>query len=395
MSAAGAEAVQQCSNHNNQWCCNANRVDVRCCDEEPEPRPFFNLQDGEAYATIGRNQASEAPNLATITGSALSGSGGGNNPRPTSTNNDDDSSSDSPQTTESPSTDSNSDSDSPSSSIRTTPLTTVQTSVISGSDGLSTAVRTSTIPPTETAASGESDPNSDNNDDGGSNIPLIVGCAVGIPLALAFIGIMIWLLRKRRAQETHQNLPSPDMYENNPSFAGGANFGAETGAAAAAAMAEKNRHSAHSNAPPPRDGVSELMGQSVGPDRPVSTVKGYGELASGDGFAPGTVPYGPNTVGVGGGTGTSNTSWGSAPPGYSPGQNQQAWANGRDPTAGLAEAPDTSVPRPGSGGAAAAGVTEGGRYIPYRPPQGTGGAALPDVAEMPAVQTPPEERGRP
>ncbi|ORY15703.1 hypothetical protein BCR34DRAFT_661889, partial [Clohesyomyces aquaticus] len=53
-SAAGAEALTQCSSHNNQWCCDANRVDVDCCNEKPEPRPFFDLAQGQAYMTIGQ-----------------------------------------------------------------------------------------------------------------------------------------------------------------------------------------------------------------------------------------------------------------------------------------------------------------------------------------------------
>jgi hypothetical protein len=124
------------------------------------------------------------------------------------------------------------------------------------------------------------------------------------------------------------------------------------------------------------------------------------------------VPYAPNAVGIGGGNmhqnHSANSSWGSAPPGYSPGMNGNHWAgqhqNHHDIPAGVAEAPDTSVPRPGSGGAGAGagGVqqTDGGRYIPYRPPQGHAAAQpgltnVPEAVEMPTVKTPPEEKPQP
>lgn len=135
-------------------------------------------------------------------------------------------------------------------------------------------------------------------------------------------------------------------------------------------------------------GVPELAGQSVGPARPVSTVKGHAELESGSGFAPGAAaPHAPHLVGVGGGTGASGqtpmSSWGSAPPGYSPGQNQASW--GQPHPQGLAEADGTPV---------AAQTTVGGRYIPYRPPQaqqqGNVLGDVPEMAEMSAVTTPPE-----
>lgn len=150
--------------------------------------------------------------------------------------------------------------------------------------------------------------------------------------------------------------------------------------------------------------VPELGGQSVGPGRPVSTIQGKAELDSGPGFAQGAVPYAPNLVGVGGGNGVGHTpqsSWGSAPPGYSPGMNQNAWTPAAAPaTQGMAEAMDTSVQHPGGGvvgGGGAALQTGGGRYIPYRPPQGhaataSGGGGLqnvPEMAELSTVKTPP------
>jgi hypothetical protein len=120
----------------------------------------------------------------------------------------------------------------------------------------------------------------------------------------------------------------------------------------------------------------------------------------------GRVPFAPGMVGLGGGNLTPNTnahrnqeSWGSAPPGYSPGTNAGQWGN----AGGVVEAPDTSIgSRPGTGttGGRNAGAvanlppnmveapehgsspgegghgmqsqtqTQGGRYIPYRPTPG-------------------------
>lgn len=158
--------------------------------------------------------------------------------------------------------------------------------------------------------------------------------------------------------------------------------------------------------------VPELAGQSVGPGRPVSTIKGKAELDSGAGFGPGAVAHAPHLVGVGGGNGlttgaghTPQSSWGSAPPGYSPGQNQSAWAPaaGAGTTGvpgGVAEVDGTSS-RPASDIATAGGAapgapgpvqTAGGRYYAYRPPPGHGQTNLqnvPEMAELNSAKTPP------
>jgi hypothetical protein len=140
----------------------------------------------------------------------------------------------------------------------------------------------------------------------------------------------------------------------------------------------------------------------------VSTMPGHAELASGAGFQAGTVPYAPGLVGVGGGNGTMHTpqqsSWGSGPPGYSPGMTTSEFAradavappstaDGRP----LSEAPDTSIRHPmiPPAGTTLAGQqhsqTDGGRYIPYRPPPGHSAhiSGIPEVPEMSTVQTPP------
>lgn len=106
-------------------------------------------------------------------------------------------------------------------------------------------------------------------------------------------------------------------------------------------------------------------------------IPGKAEMDSGSGFAPGTMPLAPHLVGVGGGNGNTghspHASWGSgrsAPPGYSPEQQQRAsWAPtvNADPMAG--------------------------QYQAYRP----GVRLVPEMAELPSVRTPPDvvEMGNP
>lgn len=329
--------MKQCSDHNNQWCCNGDDTNVKCCQESPAPRPFFNLQDGKAYATIGSNQASTNPNLASITGLASSS---GSSPS---------------QSTAAGSTARASTTPRPSSAR---PVTSELTSVSSGSAGVQTIVQTLIVTPTPnpTAATGSSSSSSDSSK---PNIGLIVGCAVGIPLALALLGIVFWMLRKRRQQkanpygksESFNGADSP----GSPGFAGGA--------AAKLGKQEKYRHS--------RPGTTEIDGAPAGPGRPISTLPGHAELDSGAGFQPGHTSYGPNTVGIGGGNGDGRSTWGSAPPGYSPGPNQTAFPQ----HSGAAELDATS---------AMPVISEKPQqYQAYRPPQ--------PVAELPSVKTPPED----
>ena len=208
-----------------------------------------------------------------------------------------------------------------------------------------------------------------------------MGCAVGIPVALAFLAIIIWLLRKRSHQQ--KNAPYSDTsgaYANgddSPEFAGGAKF------------AKANGHNAtykHHGEP----GVPELPSQTVGPERPVSMLPGKAELGGGPGFAPGTTPVAPHLLGVGGGTGMAThngvpqtpqttNSWGSAPPGYSPGQNQATWAQGHEQTSSVTSMPDPQT------------------YQAYRPPQGHAAnlSNVPEMAELPVNTPPPVELGGP
>ncbi|OCK74342.1 hypothetical protein K432DRAFT_430072 [Lepidopterella palustris CBS 459.81] len=51
LTAAGDEAVLQCSNHNNQYCCDGDRVHVHCCTDSNIE--YFDLAQGIAYASIG------------------------------------------------------------------------------------------------------------------------------------------------------------------------------------------------------------------------------------------------------------------------------------------------------------------------------------------------------
>jgi len=358
MKAAGGEAITQCSNHNDQWCCDANRVDVDCCQESPKPRPFFVLQNGQAYGTAGVSTGSGAPDLAKVTGLAEGSGSPSGSSSPSSTSPPSSSGSQSASTDTVPSSGS-SDSSGTSSTAPSSPVTSVETRVSSGSAGPSTLVITTVLLPPASSTSGPTPtPKSK------SNIGLIVGCAVGIPLGLALLGILIWLFRKRAQQNrspSSDNILASSNGPSSPEFVGGKKLG--YGATKYA-----------SNDP----GVPELGGQGVGPERPISLIPGKAEMDSGAGFAPGTAPHAPHLVGVGGGSGTGHTpqsSWGSAPPGYSPGMNENTWPP-------------------------AAQHTEGGRYIPYRPPPDHAARGLhnvPEMAELPSITTPPEvaELGNP
>ncbi|KAF2024190.1 hypothetical protein EK21DRAFT_79212 [Setomelanomma holmii] len=337
----GAEAITQCSNHNNQWCCDADRTNVNCCQESPSARPFFNLQDGRAYATIGSNQASTAPVLSSITG-LWSGSATAN----------------AVSSTPAPSSGGSSGRASSATSRAVSsaqPVTSEVVSVSSGSQGLVTIIQTIVSTPPAGAANGTS------SSSGGSstNIGLIVGCAVGIPLALALLGIIIWMLRKRRNQKKTAYKETPEMdgdSTGSPTFAGGA----------AAKLGKKNvyRHS--------KPGTSEIDSNPVGPGRPVSNIPGRAELDSGAGFQPGRgAAYGPDTVGIGGGNGDGRSTWASPPPGYSPGMNQTGF---HQPAAAELDATTAALPV----------INEKPQqYQAYRPPQ--------PAAELPTVKTPPED----
>ncbi|KAF2820337.1 hypothetical protein CC86DRAFT_119762 [Ophiobolus disseminans] len=338
----GGEGLTQCSDHDNQWCCNADMVHVNCCQESPSPRPFFKLQDGKPYATIGKNQASTNPTLSGFTGLA-SGTGGGS----------------APSRTPSPSSAGSSSANAAQASSRPLstpdPVTSVLRSVSSGAAGVVTVERT--IVSTPTAAAGGTTSTNTSSSGKSSNLGVIIGCAVGIPLALALVGILFWILRKRRNQKkaSAYTKNTPEM-EGSPAVGfAGAKLGKDTYKSS-------------------RPGTAEIDGAPVGPGRPVSHLPGHAELDSGAGFQPGHGPaYAPDTVGLGGGTGDGQAAWSSPPPGYSTATNQAGFVH--PPNANAMELADTSVlPVPAS---------QPQQYQAYRPPQ--------PVAELPTVKTPPED----
>lgn len=181
---------------------------------------------------------------------------------------------------------------------------------------------------------------------------MIIGCAVGIPIGLALIGVLFWLLRKRRQQKANPYQQTAEMDGDNSNFAG----------AAAGRLDSKQTHQNHNTA------ATEIDGNPVGAGRPISTIHGHAELASGNGFAPGqATPYGPDVVGIGGGNGhTDRGTWDSVPPQYSPGHTQTAFAY-----PDVSELADTSV----------APVMEKEEQH----------MATPAATEMPTVKTPPED----
>jgi hypothetical protein len=355
MTVGGGESITQCSNHNNQWCCNADATNVNCCQEEPEPRPFFNLQDGVAYATIGSNQASSNPTVSTVTGLASSGAGGSS---PSQTSRAGSSASAAASTAESSNAPSSAAGSARPASASATPVTSVATSIRSASGGSApeTIYITNVITPTATPnASGGGEASSGGS---GTNIGLIVGCAVGIPIALALVGILIWMLRKRRQAKAHPYKATPD--------------GSESPDIAAAALAGTKKQEIYRHS---RPGTAEIDSNPVGPGRPNSTIPGKAELDSGAGFQPGTgVPFTPDTAFIGGGNGDRST-WGASPPRYSPGQGQGSFAHDHEGAVEL----DSSMVMPV--------INEKSEhqleYQSYRPPV--------NAVELNAVRTPPED----
>jgi hypothetical protein len=181
-------------------------------------------------------------------------------------------------------------------------------------------------------------------------------------MALALLGIIFWMLRKRHNQKASPYKNSPELDGDSPGSPGFAG-----GAAAKLSKPEKYRQS--------RPGTTEIDGNPAGPGRPVSHIPGRAELDSGAGFQPGHgTAYAPDMVGIGGGNGDGRSTWASAPPGYSPGMTQSGFQH--QPTA--SELDGTSV-MPVINEKAEAPQ----QYQAYRPPQ--------PVAELPTIKTPPED----
>ena len=345
MSAGGGESITQCSSHNNQWCCNADATSVDCCQEEPEPRPFFNLQDGVAYATVGSKEASSNPTISTVTGDATYGPSASSPARSSTAASSSDVSSSATST--------------PPTSAPTTPVTSIGTSVrsVSGGSGRETIYITNIVTPAAVATADAAGTGSSSSGSSGSNMGLIIGCAVGIPLGLALVGILLWMLRKRRQQKDHPYKTTPD--------------GGDSPDMAPAALASPKKQEIYRHS---RPGTTEIDSNPVGPGRPTSTIAGKAELDSGAGFQPGSgTPYTPDTAFIGGGSSNRST-WGS-PPGYSPGQNQEPFAHNQERPVEL----DSSMVMPVINERSEAQP----EYQAYRPPN--------PVAEMPTIKTPPED----
>lgn len=353
MTAGGGESIKQCADHNNDWCCNGDDTHVKCCQESPSPRPFFALQDGQAYATIGSNQAQSVPTLSGITG-LVSGTASGNTPSETA------GSSNAPTASASNSQAGSATVDSVSTTAK--PFTSVSASVSSGSAGVATIYITAVVTPTASSTTGGASGGSSSSSGGGSsNLGVIIGCAVGIPLALALVGILFWLLRKRRNQKANPYKGTSELDGDSP---GGAPL--VGGAAGKLGKKEQYRHS--------RPGTAEIDGNPVGAGRPISNIKGHAELDSGSGFQPGQgTPYAPDTVGLGGGSGAARDTWGSVPPQYSPAHNQTGFNH-----ADASELDSTAVMP------VINEKTDGPQqYVAYKPPH--------PVAELPTIKTPPED----
>lgn len=259
--AAGDEAIVQCSNKDNKWCCDGDRIHVKCCSNDS--LTYFDLPDGNVFATIGSGSTpTTAPVVntfdsdpsSTAKSSAAKSSAAHSSAAP-------------PSVTVAASSTAQSTSaahDSTSLPTSAAAYTTIRTSLTTGSSGaIATVYITSAITPTATPTPGPHPSHTD----------LIVGCAVGIPLGLGLLGLLAFLLRRRR------NSPPSDPNDPNDAVYAGT---------------FKAPHRAQAQLPP------ELGGEPIGAGRPISVLKGRAELE-------GT----PRSVAA--------SSSSSPPPGYSPG----------------------------------------------------------------------------
>lgn len=169
------------------------------------------------------------------------------------------------------------------------------------------------------------------------------------------IGIVLLLFRKRRQQKSNPYSKADGADEDNSNIAG----------TAGAKLTKEDMYRNSASA-------AEIDGNPIGVGRPVSTVQGHAELASGNGFQAGhSTPYRPDAVGIGGGNlHPDRNTWNSVPPRYSPGQSQAPFSH-----LAASELADTSI-RPT--------VNEKGeqQYVAYKPQP---------AAEMPTITTPPED----
>ncbi|KAF2761506.1 hypothetical protein EJ05DRAFT_507170 [Pseudovirgaria hyperparasitica] len=183
--AIGNEAILACND--GRYCCDKNRQAGNCCTDQGFEF-VDNLSAGNVFATVlSTNGVAKATSLAgpssftdgspSSAQSSVRSSNGGST-RPTSN----------PPSSPAPTSD---------VTAAGTPVVSEFTSIETGSNGPVTIVRTTVLTPAST------DTPTNNDDSGGSsNTGMIVGLAVGIPLGLiAIAGILFFLWRRRRQQQ--------------------------------------------------------------------------------------------------------------------------------------------------------------------------------------------------
>lgn len=290
--AAGDEAIVQCSNKKDKWCCDGDRIHVKCCSNDS--LTYFDLPDGNVFATIGSGSTpTTAPVVNTFDSnpSSAKSSKAHSSAMPSSATVDALTAASSTAQSTSAAQDSTSPPTSPAAAYITT-----RTYLTTGSSGaIVTVYITSTIAPT--ASPTQTPPPHP------SHTGLIVGCAVGIPLGLALLGLLAFLCHRRR------NSPSSDP--NGPSDA-------------IYAGTYKAPHLAQAQLPP------ELGGEPIGAGRPISVLKGRAELegtprsVAESSSSPPPPGYSPGMMGAGG--------WGAER--YSGGAGAAAAAAGQESTPG-------------------------------------------------------------
>ena len=269
-------------------------------------RPFFALEGGQSYATIGVDQALKAPVLSSITGIALSTGG------------------DSTSKTSRAPLSSKTSTLSASSLTSATPTQRALgfTSIRSSPAEVDTTFVISLSKPLPEITSSSSTQTPKNDQSSAQKYGLIVGCAIGIPLGLVLLGVLIWMLRRQRQQKAHPYNRTTESDESNIEGGG-------------AKKKEKRPHSVW---------IAELEGRPFSFGRPKSALKSPIELDAGTVFKSSPeVPYGPNDFGFGDRTGADQSRWESVPPRYQPRGKPAVRSYG---VHGIAELGDTAaVPR--------------------------------------------------
>ncbi|KAL8783193.1 MAG: hypothetical protein Q9213_004822 [Squamulea squamosa] len=222
---SGNQAVQQCSNHNGQYCCDHNRDPSNYCCKENDPKLFFALPQGNPTALI-KSLGGPAEATGSSGNDNENDSSSPQNKAPTSTN---------PPATDSPIVNIPSQPANPATSIvvsrpsfsipSVSPATITSSITQSGRNGqtsivLLTSVISTTPSPTATASNAATPapasaapPSSSSSSSSSTNTAAAIGGGVGGGVAaLILLYILLFLLRRRRNRRKAKKLDEATIH---------------------------------------------------------------------------------------------------------------------------------------------------------------------------------------